>query len=91
MTELKRLLALAEGLGLEPEDLDMAVHDLAQEVGLAELNAIEDEQDQEDHIGGQEEMASAINNGGLGEQLEFLLEHNSYHELEALLRGLGGR
>lgn len=40
----------------------------------------------EDHIAGQEEMASNINNGGLESQIEFLLEHRSAAKVEDLIR-----
>jgi hypothetical protein len=79
------LLAHAEKLGLQAEDLDGAVHDLAQESALEELNALDNPRDQEAHISAREEYASAINNGGLEAQLELLLGHNSADEVRRLL------
>jgi hypothetical protein len=81
----ERLMALAEGLGLEPADLDDAVHDLAQEVGLGELNGLGNAQDQEEHIAAQEASASHTNNGGLDAQVAFLLEHNGHDGTRRLL------
>ena len=49
-------------------------HDTAQEVGLGDLNELDDPDEQESHIGSVEKSASGINNGGLEEQLRFLLE-----------------
>ena len=67
------------------------VHDCAQDAGLAELNGLEDAAEQEDHIGGVEEDASALNNAGLGCQVEYLLEHNSEEEVRRLLEEAAGQ
>jgi hypothetical protein len=80
------LLRLAESLGLGPEDLDEAVHELAQEIALGGLNALGDPGDQEGHIAGQEATASDVNNGGLGSQLSFLLAHCSAEQVEGIVR-----
>lgn len=53
--------------------LDELVHETCQETGLAELNRIEDEQEQDDHILCREYMASNINNAGMEEQIKYLL------------------
>lgn len=82
---VEQLLALAEELGLEPADLGDAVHDLAQEVGLAELNSLEEDVDQDEHITTQEVRASDINNSGLESQVAFLLEHNGHEDTRRLL------
>jgi hypothetical protein len=47
---------------------------VAQECGLGDLNELEDPDEQEAHIGSVEESASEINNGGLEEQIRFLLK-----------------
>jgi hypothetical protein len=83
-----RLVAYAESLGLSSSNLDMLVHDLAQEIALPDLNMLEGQQEQEEHIGAQQATASAINNGGLAEQIAFLLQHNSAEEVKELLDGL---
>ena len=52
---------------------------------MAELNSLEDEGDQEEHITTQEAWASDINNGGLGAQVAFLVEHNGHEGTRDLL------
>jgi hypothetical protein len=86
--EVEQLVAVCEVRRLEPGDLDTAVHDLAQEIGLGELNSRKDEDDQEEHIATQEAAASDINNGGLEAQVAFLLEHNGFEATRELLLGL---
>ena len=49
-------------------------HDVAQECGLGDLNELEDPDEQDAHIGSVEESASGINNGGIEEQIRFLLK-----------------
>lgn len=83
--QIDKLVKLAERLGLQPVDLDELVHDLAQELGLDRLNALEDPADQDGHISEQESTASAINNGGLDSQIEFLMEHNGQEVVEQLI------
>jgi hypothetical protein len=82
------LVRLAEKLGLQSADLDLAVHDCAQEVELPALNALEDEDAQDDHITSVEQHAAAINNGGLEAQIGFLLEHSSRADVRELLSQL---
>jgi hypothetical protein len=58
-----------------PEDvLDNLVHDAAQESRLLVLNTLADPDEQERHIEATEAMASEVNNGGVEEQLRFLLD-----------------
>jgi hypothetical protein len=72
--EVRELLKHARQVG-EPEgSLDDLVHDTAQDVGLGDLNELDDPDEQESHIGSVEESTSEINNGGLEEQLRFLLK-----------------
>ncbi len=85
-TDLARLVRLAGSLGIPDDALDDAVHDCAQAEGLDELNALEDPDEQEDHISERERVASAINNGGFESQIEYLLEHTSVEEVERLIR-----
>jgi hypothetical protein len=88
MDHVAELLDCAEDLGLECADLDMAVHDCAQDAGLDTLNSVGGNAAQEDHIAAVEADAAAVNNGGLEAQIGFLLEHNSADEVRRLLRRL---
>jgi hypothetical protein len=72
--QVRELLEHARRVGAPEDALDDLVHDTAQECGLGDLNELEDPDDQEAHIGSVEESASRINNGGLEDQLRFLLE-----------------
>jgi hypothetical protein len=81
LAELAILLDCADDL------FDDAVHDMAQEAALGELNSLEDEDAQDEHITETERRASSINNGGFEEQIEFLLESGySAKELEQMIR-----
>lgn len=71
----ERLDDEARAAGVPEDALDEAVHDTAHGVHLAELNSLEDEEVQEDHISRTERLASSINNGGFLEQARFLLEN----------------
>lgn len=82
----QELLSLASELAIEPEDLDDLVHDLVQEDGLDELNAIEDANEQDDHITAGEQIAAGINNSGLEEQLTFLFGNLGGHETALRLK-----
>ena len=59
---------------IDAEDLDESVHDAMQEGRLDELNALDGEDDQENHISRVEREASNINNSGLSAQLAFLFQ-----------------
>jgi hypothetical protein len=87
-TEVEQIENVAIELGLDAEDLDEVVHDLAQEVALDELNTLEKQDDQEEHVSEREAFASDINNGGLADQIEFLLQHNSADEVRKLLNDI---
>jgi hypothetical protein len=90
MTQVAELVAYAERLGLEAPDLDMAVHDCAQDAELDTLNSLEGEREQDEHIARVERGAAAINNGGLAIQVEYLLRHNSAEEVRRLLKDAAG-
>ena len=64
LPDVSELLAMAEAMGLQHEDLDGLVHDA---------------------ISGR---ASAINNGGLDDQLAFLAEQCGQEQTRAALQGL---
>jgi hypothetical protein len=88
MGHVDELVGYAEELRLESADLDLAVHDCAQDARLGTLNRLVDEGGREEHITGVEADASAINNGGLGAQIVFLLDNNSQDEVRKFLRQL---
>jgi hypothetical protein len=91
MTPVERLVAYAEQLGLESADLDLLVHDAAQEAGLGALNALEGD-DAQEGLAAVEAEAAAVNNGGLEAQVAFLLGHDSEENVRELLgRAAGGR
>jgi ribonuclease PH len=81
------LVALAESNGWADGDLDDVVYDAAVSAGLAEVNATDDEEEQEDQIGNAERSASDTNNEGLEGQIRFLLASGALREgeLEAML------
>lgn len=62
-------VALAEAIGLEAEDLDGVVHD------MAEADAADP--DDEDAIEGMHELAAGANNDGLPAQFRFLLQRDA--------------
>lgn len=64
LPDVSELVAMAESMGLKPEDLDDLVHDA--------ISA----------------RASAINNGGLDDQLAFLVEQCGREQIRAALQGL---
>src|SRR5947209_2381001 len=80
------LVALAQELGLAEGGLDEAVHAVAQEVGLAELNEAQGEGAREEAISGREAEAASVNNGGVQAQVTFLVEHLGPAEAEAVVR-----
>jgi hypothetical protein len=88
MDQVEELVEYAEASGVDSADLDLAVHDCAQEAGLGTLNSLADAAEQEDHIAAVEADASAVNNGGLEAQLAFLLEHYAAKEVRDMLRHL---
>jgi len=59
--DVRQLVDWAKSQGLQPDNLDDAVHDNAAA------------------------LASGINNGGLGEQIEFLVDQQGVQETQALL------
>ena len=98
--DLARLEALAERLGLHPEALDDAVHDVCDRAAAhiaddEEDTFEEDDEDDEDHrdrvwdeVSG---IGSEVNNSGLTAQLAFLLANDSTDHIATLLRDLTGR
>ena len=63
--------------------LDEMVHNTTQENSLSDLNSLEEDSDQEGHISDRESDASIINNGGIDDQVDFLLK--SGHTLDAII------
>src|SRR4051794_28918551 len=101
--DLARLEALAERLGLHPEALDDAVHDVCDRAAahLADEEADEDDdtlagddEDQEhrdrvwDEVSG---IGSEVNNAGLTAQLAFLLADDGADHIATLLHNLPRR
>lgn len=96
--DVARLEALAERLGLHPEALDDAVHDVcdraAAHIADEEEDTFEDEDEDEEHrdrvwdeVGG---IGSEVNNSGLTAQLAFLLADDSADHIATLLHDLTG-
>jgi hypothetical protein len=84
--DLQGLLRLAEQTG-DDSILDELVHDTAQEVGLGDLNELAAADAQDEHISAVEAQASAINNGGFSQQIDYLLQAGvSTEVIEAILR-----
>ncbi|KFG71487.1 hypothetical protein [Streptomyces mutabilis] len=84
-----RLLVLARSHGIDPTDLDEAVHDAASQYASAAYNstgenAIDDEGDElHDETGRQ---AAAINNRGLDGQVAYLVVQSGPEETERIIR-----
>lgn len=68
--ELADLLQLADTLGLSEIDLDETVHDLCSQAASAAVNEGADYEQTHDDASAD---ASAINNGGLEDQVAFLI------------------
>ena len=83
---LPRLLAYCATSGLDCEDLDELIHDLAERTDPATSD------DEEEHYGLVGEAAAAVNNDGLESQLAFILElsggdyHAAVDTIEAATR-----
>src|SRR4051812_27478820 len=97
--DLARLEALAERLGLHPEALDDAVHDVcdraAAHIADDQEDTFADDDEDEDHrdrvwdeVSG---IGSEVNNSGLTAQLAFLLADDSADRVATLLHNLTGR
>ena len=100
--DLARLEALAERLGLHPEALDDAVHDMCDRAAahIADEDedpfADDDEDDEDDEhrdrvwdeVSG---IGSEVNNSGLTAQLAFLLADDSADHVATLLHTLTAR
>jgi hypothetical protein len=85
------LVAYAEGLGLASEDLDDVVYDHVSEGAASAANQVTDEE-AEDALDQEFARGSAINNGGLPEQLRFLYEQTGCVErVRAEIRRAAGR
>ncbi|MET9779004.1 hypothetical protein ABZ023_32940 [Streptomyces sp. NPDC006367] len=84
-----RLLALAHSRGIDPADLDEAVHDAASQYASAAYNstdedAMDDEGDELHDEAGRK--AAAINNGGLDRQVAYLIVQSGPEETERIIR-----
>ncbi|MFI1312895.1 hypothetical protein ACH4TS_22535 [Streptomyces albidoflavus] len=80
-----RLLALAHSLGADSVNLDEAVHDAASQYASAAYNSGEDDEGGDglhDEAGYQ---AAAINNGGLDQQVAYLVVQAGPEETERII------
>lgn len=79
MTILDELTTFASAHGLEAVDLDDSVRDVTDSLASSRVNAdvtFDDICDAQDHLYGLgDELAASVNNGGVVEQIRFLLEH----------------
>ncbi|MBZ3908261.1 MULTISPECIES: hypothetical protein [Streptomyces] len=88
-----RLLALARSLGIDPLDLDEAVHDAASQYASGASNSSDrDDEDAScdelhDEAGRQ---AADINNHGLDKQVAYLVAQSGHKETEQIIRQVGG-
>ncbi|MBQ0890012.1 hypothetical protein KBZ94_34670 [Streptomyces sp. RM72] len=81
-----RLLALARSHGVDPTDLDEAVHDAASQYASAAYNST-DEGDEGDELHDEAgRQAAAINNGGLDRQVAYLVVQAGPEETERVIR-----
>ncbi|MEU4082501.1 hypothetical protein [Streptomyces venezuelae] len=78
-----RLLALARSHGVDPTDLDEAVHDAASQYASAAYNSTDEGDELHDEAGRQ---AAAINNSGLDRQVAYLVVQAGPEETERVIR-----
>ncbi|MFJ4700499.1 hypothetical protein ACIP5N_22030 [Streptomyces sp. NPDC088768] len=81
-----RLRALAHSLGVDPVDLDEAVHDAASQYASAAYNSGEDDDEGDglhDEAGHQ---AATVNNGGLDRQVDYLVVQAGPEKTERIIR-----
>lgn len=85
-----RLLTLAHSLGVDPTDLDEAVHDAAARYASDECNATGsvDDDDAADEIYDEagQQAADKINNQGIGRQVPYLVAQYGHKDTERFIR-----
>lgn len=86
--DLRTLLDFCAQRGLKSDDLDDLVYDAVANDALPDINAESNDDGQEGLICDAEANASDINNGGLEEQLSFLLHGSNVNEVIQALNGL---
>lgn len=86
--EVERLTALAAELGVDPTDVDDAVHEVTDQIASDMVNGSDDdiEDAQDRYYGEMDAHASSINNGGVPSQVEFLVDQLGPERTEAVLR-----
>jgi hypothetical protein len=88
----QRLTGLAESLGVSEVALDELVHELHSETASQAYNdgdgPADEEQAHDELHSAAEEVASDINNSGLGAQVRFLVEQLGESDTEARIRAL---
>jgi hypothetical protein len=87
--DLKAIVADLKRRGVQPEDLDDAVHDAAEAAGASAANQ-GPESEAEDALDAASAAASRANNEGLPGQVLFLLQHLGAEGTKAALSGLSG-
>ena len=83
------LLALAESLGVDPIDLDEAVHEAAARYASDECNstgAVDDDEAAHEVYEDAGRQGADINNGGLGSQVPYLVAQYGGDQAEQLIR-----
>ncbi|MFE0357460.1 hypothetical protein ACFW2K_26045 [Streptomyces nigra] len=89
VAEAARLLAIAESLGVDPVDLDEAVHDAADMYASDECNAtgaVGDDAADEIYDEAGRQAADEINNQGLQEQVPYLVAQYGARKTENIIR-----
>ncbi|TLQ39212.1 hypothetical protein [Streptomyces marianii] len=82
-----RILTLAESLGVDPCDLDDAVHDAASRYASEAANSTDDGTDTDElHDEAGRQAAEHVNNQGLGRQVAYLVAQCGHEEAERIVR-----
>ncbi|MFE0373363.1 hypothetical protein [Streptomyces tendae] len=82
-----RLLALAHSLGIDPIDLDEAVHDAASQYASDASNSADDGTDTDElHDEAGRQAADDVNNEGLDKQVAYLVAEYGHEETERIIR-----
>ena len=79
-SSVEYMVSQLESQGLEPQDLDELVLDVAEMRGSILANIYDDEGAQEMAVDSAYDEASDVNNGGLSAQVRFLISHLGVEE-----------
>lgn len=80
-----RLLEIAESLGVDPEDLDDAVHDAAYRYAR-DADAVDDDAAEENYDEAGRQAADEVNNQGLDQQVSYLVAQYGAKGAEEIIR-----